>query len=649
MYVALLVLSHSVEGSDWAHNAIDLTHDYGNGSGVVVGVLDGVTRCSHQELAGHCNNYFPTDFTGTHYSDHGTHVATIIAGVNKAPDWLGHNGGVAPGARINNYAVFDSYSTYDAWWISNQAEIEMANLAASHGATVINQSYGDYTDAGHAYISPQMLKVWRSHGNILFVNAAGNEGTVLDRGANPGNINNVIFVGAADQSGNIASWSNRPGGQYKNQFIVAPGDYISGGFALTDDDYGHMSGTSMAAPIVTGVVAILHDHWGHLKGNPSATAGIIFDSAIDKGAKGVDPVYGHGMLNVRGIFEPIAIKDPDIPPGGGDDCPPIDDVPPVVPFPPGDTIGTPGDGIWYDSKGDRHLVRCTPPVEDPIVVLPPGDTIGTPGDGIWYDSKGDRRYYAISVNGKRQVLKRISANSALIRSASNLDLVFFDKYGRDYKTNAANYKSTSVAMTDYMGLTDGVAVQFVNDSSVNYKIDFDGLSIGKGRSGGFKSNGLTNLLDDGMFVSNDQFGMMYSDDAVTTTWNAHDNIQLQYIKENGFLGSTGAGKYDTIASTLSKDNGTFFGSTTMAYSMSTGEGDIVRMSDSITSLAFEAGVKGTTSKNWNWKLSVYNSLQPVDGTMTVAYDDKRGRSISRTIDMGDSFEPSVMFKINYQW
>ena len=87
----------------------------------------------------------------------------------------------------------------------------------------------------------------------------------------------------------------------------------------------------------------------------------------------------------------------------------------------------------------------------------------------------------------------------------------------------------------------------------------------------------------------------------------------------------------------------------MAYSMSTGEGDIVRMSDSITSLAFEAGVKGTTSKNWNWKLSVYNSLQPVDGTMTVAYDDKRGRSVSRTIDMGDSFEPSVMFKVNYQW
>ena len=88
-------------------------------------------------------------------------------------------------------------------------------------------------------------------------------------------------MGASDQSGKITNWSNRPGENYKHQFIVAPGDFISGGFAGNDADYGWMSGTSMAAPIVTGAIAILHDHWGHLKGDPVATAGIIFDSAID--------------------------------------------------------------------------------------------------------------------------------------------------------------------------------------------------------------------------------------------------------------------------------------------------------------------------------------------------------------------------------
>ena len=68
----------------------------------------------------------------------------------------------------------------------------MANLAASHGVTVINQSYGDYNTYGQAYLNQNMVNVWRSHHNITFVQAAGNDGTLLDRG-NVGNIENVIL------------------------------------------------------------------------------------------------------------------------------------------------------------------------------------------------------------------------------------------------------------------------------------------------------------------------------------------------------------------------------------------------------------------------------------------------------------------------
>ena len=345
--IMLFAASSAVYGSDWAHNAINLTHEYGSGSGVKVGMMDGEVRCSHQELAGHCSEYFSSEDFGNYWSNHATHVATTIAGVDKAPDWLDHDGGVAPNAHIGSYPVFSTvWSPDGGQWISDSAEIEMANLAASHGVSVINQSYGDYDQYWRAYLNPNTIKVWRSHKNILFVNAAGNDGTLLDPG-NVKGIENVIFVGATDQSGNITSWSNRPGKNYKDQFIVAPGDYISGGFANSNADYGHMSGTSMAAPIVTGAIAILHDHWGHLKGNPKATAGIIFDSAIDKGAPGVDNVYGHGMLNIRGMFNPIPITDN--PPGGGNPDEPCDDV--IVTPPPVDEwvwIGTPGN--WYDSR-----------------------------------------------------------------------------------------------------------------------------------------------------------------------------------------------------------------------------------------------------------------------------------------------------------
>jgi len=71
---------------------------------------------------------------------------------------------VAPKAHIGSNPVFQSrWGTSDAQWISDAAETEMANMAASHGVTVINQSYGDYNQYGQAYLNQNMVNVWRSH------------------------------------------------------------------------------------------------------------------------------------------------------------------------------------------------------------------------------------------------------------------------------------------------------------------------------------------------------------------------------------------------------------------------------------------------------------------------------------------------------
>ena len=600
----LFVASSAVYGSEWAHNAINLTHEYGDGSGVKVGVLDGVVRCSHKELAGRCENIF---YDGVVRSgNHATHVATIIAGEDHAPNWLGHDGGVAPKAQIYNYQVFEA----DDYWISDANEADMVNRAVQDGVSVINMSYGAYDENGRAALVDSLLEVWRSHKKTLFVNAAGNDGTVLDPG-NVKNIDNVIFVGATDESGRIAYWSNRPGENYKDQFIVAPGDFIVGGFAGDDRDYGYMSGTSMAAPMVTGAIAILHDHWKHLKKNPKMTAGIIYDSATDLGVEGVDAVYGHGMINIHGMFDPIAIVEGP----GEDEC---EDV--IIEQPPigGPTLGTPGDGNWFDSRGRRHQRRCPVPPkdDDPVVELPPvdecdfcgGGNLGTPGDGNWFDSRGNRNYFAIETNGQRRVLERIKVNSTLIRSASNLSVVFFDKYGRDFRTNAANYKSTSRVMSDFMDLNDTMAIQLVSGHTPNVKLQFDDVSIGTGRTLGFDNNPVLAMLDDGVFVKNDKVGVMHSDTSTTALYQPEDWLTMTYTKEDGFLGSTGLGKYDTIASTITKDYGMFFGSTTMAVSKGGSDSGFVKMSDTVSSMAFEAGIRGQTKNNWNWMFTVGQGL-----------------------------------------
>ncbi len=89
-----------------------------------------------------------------------------------------------------------------------------------------------------------------------------------------------------------------------NHFIVAPGEMM-----LVSDAHGGVtrySGTSFAAPLVSGTVALIQDRWPWLAKYPKETIDIILQTATDLGAPGVDPVYGVGQLNVTGALSPIS-------------------------------------------------------------------------------------------------------------------------------------------------------------------------------------------------------------------------------------------------------------------------------------------------------------------------------------------------------
>jgi hypothetical protein len=185
------------------------------------------------------------------------------------------------------------------------------------GANVVNLSlgvpgwtlHGDFREVyTNQFVAPKL-------GSTVFVQAAGNEGVsqtenvVWDFKDYP----HLLLVGSVGPSEQISTFSNRPGTAcfiknkkcvepLMNRFIVAPGEWI-----LVNDGAGgvtRQSGTSFAAPMVTGAIALLHDRWPWLRNNPAATVEIILRSAKDLGAPGVDPVYGVGLLDITASQSP---------------------------------------------------------------------------------------------------------------------------------------------------------------------------------------------------------------------------------------------------------------------------------------------------------------------------------------------------------
>jgi subtilisin family serine protease len=190
------------------------------------------------DFANNDNN--PMDDNG-----HGTHVAGIIGAV-------GNNGigidGVNWRVQIMALKFLDASGSGS---LSNA--IRALNYAVANGAVVTNNSYS----GGYYYQAfNDAIKNAQSHG-VIFVAAAGNGGTNTDTSpAYPSGYNpdNVISVAATDRNDGLASFSNYGPNTVD---LAAPGVQIYS--TLKGNSYGSMSGTSMAAPFVTGAVALLRD------------------------------------------------------------------------------------------------------------------------------------------------------------------------------------------------------------------------------------------------------------------------------------------------------------------------------------------------------------------------------------------------------
>jgi cell wall-associated protease len=243
-------------------------------------------------------NYGNKDVMG-HRSFHGTHVSGIIAATRNNGKGVD---GVADNVQIMTLLVVPDGDEHDK-------DIALAiRYAADNGAKVINMSFGKKFSVGKRWIDDAVE--YAAKKGVLLVHAAGNDGMDLDVEGNysfpnPDFLNgkkatNWITVGASGDpkvGGMAASFSNYG---KKGVDVFAPGVKIYSTITGTTT-YDFMQGTSMAAPVVSGIAALIKSHFPAL--TPEQIKSIIEQSVVIPEYKTAKPGGGEGdaMVNLADI------------------------------------------------------------------------------------------------------------------------------------------------------------------------------------------------------------------------------------------------------------------------------------------------------------------------------------------------------------
>jgi len=349
--------AHTISTSKvWPGGSAGLSLD---GSGQVLGIWDGGgVRGTHQEMTGRVSH---PDGSNTSIDDHATHVAgTMIAtGVvgsaqgmaNQADlvsfDWNNDLSEMAVQAGSGLQASNHSYGSVAGWeygtWAGSPAAWYWWGYTYLSGT--IDYKFGFYDSKAKAWD-----ELAENAPNYLIVKSAGNhrndahtgqhyiwdgsawvisnvvrppDGGVTGFDCIPtaGVAKNILTVGAVEEIANgynqpadvlmssFSSWGPADDGRIKPD-LVAKGVSVYSTESGNDSDYGTMSGTSMASPMVTGSIALLNQHYQntHSAIMRSATMkALLIHTADEAGTtEGPDYKFGWGLMNTESAAEVIS-------------------------------------------------------------------------------------------------------------------------------------------------------------------------------------------------------------------------------------------------------------------------------------------------------------------------------------------------------
>lgn len=252
---------------------------------VSIGMIDTAINTRHPAFAG--SKITINDFAGENFDApraHGTAVAGLLVGHSEQLTPL------LPGATLFAASVFYPRNEYTQG-ATMMNLVRALNWLAANKIRVINMSLAG---PDNKILGIVVNKIIAS--GVVIIAAAGNEGPAAPA-VYPAAYENVIAVTAVDKQQRSYRWANR--GEYID--FAAPGVGIY--TARSSGDFGRETGTSMAAPVVSALIACELEKQKKLTGEKTIAVHVIIEQlikkSIDLGDQGRDPVFGFGLVGVH--------------------------------------------------------------------------------------------------------------------------------------------------------------------------------------------------------------------------------------------------------------------------------------------------------------------------------------------------------------
>lgn len=298
----------------WQHDAVHTYEAWDLMRGITtyrtrVAVIDSCPDIYHEDLSANINKTKSRDFsTGTgrtisydiyqkYVEDHGTHVAGIIAG--NSTNGRGVDG-IASGPANRNVELICINVGLGGGSLAKTSSIVAAiNYAVTCNCKVINLSLGNSIES--QLYENAVTSAYKK--GVICVCSAGNDGTTSPM--YPAASSKAVSVVNLDYYSNSLHRSQNS--NYGSTVdIAAPGTLVYS--CVSGDKYQLMSGTSMAAPVITGIISLIYS------ANPNLTAdqviNILYSCATDIGARGRDNETGYGCADAyECVWEAIRLRD----------------------------------------------------------------------------------------------------------------------------------------------------------------------------------------------------------------------------------------------------------------------------------------------------------------------------------------------------